>query len=118
MGARLLVVPTQSGSTARMVSAQHANIPILAICKTQKVRVARPYSRGFTGLQVGRQLMLWRGVYPLVDPDYVETPAEALRIARELGWVGEGDKAVMISAEDAEDDSYDPLLVTRVLNCQ
>eukprot|EP00658_Telonema_sp_P-2_P026337 TRINITY_DN20624_c0_g1_i1.p1 TRINITY_DN20624_c0_g1~~TRINITY_DN20624_c0_g1_i1.p1 ORF type:complete len:411 (-),score=100.95 TRINITY_DN20624_c0_g1_i1:296-1528(-) len=102
MGARLIVIPTMTGTTARLASAQHSNVPILALCTRRKV---------------GRQLMLWRGVYPVVDDSkqaWHTRPDDSIRISKDLGWVNDGDTVVMISM-DRHNAGAESVLVTRTL---
>lgn len=87
INARLIVVLSNSGATARLVSSFHPNIPIMAFCRSQKV---------------GRQLILHRGVYPVVHEDSgVATQARvalAIQSAQDLGWLQSQDKVVIMAS--------------------
>ena len=76
VGAKAIVAPTQTGSTARRVSKFKPNQPILAMC---------------TSPSVARRLMLYRGVLPVVSRkaksvdwlfERADSTAEALGLAR------------------------------------
>ncbi len=85
VGARAIVAPTQSGSTARRVAMCRPNQPIVALCTDPKV---------------ARRMKLYRGVIPLVSRqaktvDWLFTKAD--EAAEELGLAKKGEKIVVTS---------------------
>ncbi len=85
VGAKAIVAPTQTGSTARRVSKFRPRQPIVAIC---------------TGSGVARSLMLYRGVIPVVSRkaktvDWLFERADAA--AEELGLAKKGERIVVTS---------------------
>lgn len=91
MNAKAIVLITQSGRVARAVARHQPSVPVLAFC---------------TDPQVARRLQLSRAVVPLMlqsnlDPTATTTRlsklrAEAVRTAKELGFVSNGDRIVMV----------------------
>ena len=91
MKAKAIVVITQSGRVARAVARHQPSVPVLAFC---------------TDPQVARRLQLHRGLSPIMlqskkDPTSASTRlsklrAEAVRTAKELGFVQNGDRLVMV----------------------
>jgi pyruvate kinase len=91
MNAKLIILITMSGRVARAVARQGPTVPVLAFC---------------TDAQVARRLQLHRCVMPLMlqsslDPGSVSTRmghlrAEAVRTAKELGFVKNGDRIIMV----------------------
>ncbi len=85
VGAKAIVAPTQTGSTARRVSMNRPRQPILAICSSA---------------QVARWLSLYRGVVSMVTRqaktvDWLFGRSDAA--AEELGLARKGDRIVVIS---------------------
>jgi pyruvate kinase len=85
VGARAIVAPTQTGSTARRVSRFKPSQPIVAMC---------------TSANVARRLMLWRGVLPVVSRkarsvDWLFERADVA--AEELGLAKKGERIVVTS---------------------
>lgn len=91
MGAKTIVVITMSGRVARAVARHRPGVPVLAFC---------------TDAQVARRLQLHRSVTPIMlqsklDPGSSQTRmgilrAEAIRTAKELGFVSIGDRIIMV----------------------
>ncbi len=84
-GAKAIVAPTQTGSTARLVSKYRPRQPILALCTTERV---------------ARKVKLYWGVVPLVVRE--EKTVDALfasadRAAEKLGLAEKGEKIVVTS---------------------
>lgn len=89
MKAKVIILITTTGTMAKAVARQKPTVPILAFCIHE---------------EVARQLQLYRSVVPLVlqsklDPNAVTTRmgflrAEAVRTAKELGFVRAGDRVV------------------------
>ncbi len=85
VGARVIVTPTESGSTARWVSRLRPKPPILALSRH---------------LSTVRSLNLCWGVYPFLVSDWRDTDdmlERSKRIPKELGIVSEGDKIIIIA---------------------
>jgi pyruvate kinase len=82
--ATAIVVLTQTGSLATLVSAYRPHVPILAFCPTAKI---------------GRQLMIYRGIHPIVGKGNME---DAVQDAQDMGFVKAGDSIVVVSIEDSE----------------
>mmetsp|Transcript_25499 Transcript_25499/g.38509 ORF Transcript_25499/g.38509 Transcript_25499/m.38509 type:complete len:562 (+) Transcript_25499:145-1830(+) len=98
MRCKAIVLITMSGKTARAVAKYRPAVPVLAFC---------------TDLQVARRLQLHRSVLPLLlqsnlDPSSKTTKmailrAEAVRTARELGLVQDGDRIVTVDRSTGRD---------------
>ncbi len=85
VGAKAIVAPTQTGSTARRVSKFRPNQPIVAMC---------------TSKSVARRLTLYRGVLPVLSRkarsvDWLFERAD--RAAEQLGLAKEGERIVVTS---------------------
>jgi pyruvate kinase len=85
VGARAIVAPTQTGSTARRVAKYRPGQPIVAMC---------------TDRRIARQLMLFRGVVPIVSKpaktmDWLFDRADLAVV--ELGIAKKGEKIVVTS---------------------
>jgi len=85
VGARAIVAPTETGSTARRVSMYRPKRPIIAIC---------------TDRRVARELKLYRGVIPIVSTkartvDWLFQRADLA--AEELGLAKKGERIVVTS---------------------
>lgn len=91
MNAKLIILITMTGRVARAVSRHRPNVPVLAYCTDQ---------------QVARRLQLHRSIIPIMlqsslDPGSASTRmgdlrAEAVRTAKELGFVNTGDRIIMV----------------------
>jgi pyruvate kinase len=91
MNARLIVTITMSGKTAKALALQKPTVPVLAFC---------------TDPQVARRLQLHRCINPIMlqsdlDPLSSKTMmsflrAEAIRTAKELGFVKAGDRVIAV----------------------
>ncbi len=84
-GAKVIVTPTESGSTARWVSRLRPLQPILALSRHSST--------------VRRLALCW-GVYPMLVSDWKDTDdmlERAKEIPKELGWISPGDKIVIIA---------------------
>jgi pyruvate kinase len=85
VGAKAIVAPTQTGSTARRVSKFKPNQPIIAMC---------------TNASVARRLMLYRGVLPVLSrrAKSVDWLFERADVAAErLGFAKKGERIVVTS---------------------
>jgi pyruvate kinase len=85
VGAKAIVAPTQTGSTAKRVSKFRPNQPIVAMC---------------TSGSVARRLMLCRGVLPILSRkgrsvDWLFERADAAAV--QLGLAAQGDRIVVTS---------------------
>lgn len=94
LNTQLIIVLTDTGFTAQMVAKYRPNVPVMCFASSQKI---------------ARQLQLHRGLFPIVSENTSSrpTPEEALKQAKDLGWVQDGDKVVILNA--AEDLSSDHL---------
>lgn len=85
VGAKVIVTPTESGSTARWVSKLRPCQPILALSRH---------------ISTVRELNLCWGVYPALVPDWKDTDEmleRSKRIPQELGMASIGEKIVIIA---------------------
>jgi pyruvate kinase len=85
VGAKVVITPTESGSTARWVSKLRPRQPILALSRH---------------MSTVRGLNLCWGVYPSLVPDWKDTDEMLERsktIPQELGMVSKGEKIVIIA---------------------
>jgi pyruvate kinase len=85
VGAKVIVTPTESGSTARWVSKLRPCQPILALSRH---------------MSTVRGLNLCWGVYPVLVPDWKDTDEmleRSKRIPQELGMGSKGEKIVIIA---------------------
>lgn len=91
MKAKLIILITMTGNVARAVALHRPNVPVLAFC---------------TDAQVGRRLQLHRSIVPIMlqsslDPGSMDTSmsvlrAEAIRTAKELGFLKTGDRIITV----------------------
>lgn len=91
MKAKAIILITQSGRVARAVARHQPSVPVLCFC---------------TDAQVARRLQLHRALLPLMlqsnlDPKASTTRlstlrAEAVRTAKELGFIQNGDRIIMV----------------------
>jgi pyruvate kinase len=91
MNAKLLIVLTDTGHTARMVAKYKPAVPVMCFTSNKKI---------------GRQLQIHRSLYPVVPEDTSRRPtaAEAITAAKKMGWLVPGDRVVMLSADKLSDD--------------
>jgi len=85
VGAKVIVTPTESGSTARWVSKLRPRQPILALSRH---------------ISTVRELNLCWGVTPALVPDWKDTDEmleRSKRIPQELGMASKGEKIVIIA---------------------
>ncbi|OQR87635.1 pyruvate kinase [Achlya hypogyna] len=88
--AAMIVVMTETGDVARLVSKHKPSVPVMCYTMSQKV---------------GRQLQVHRGLYPIVAPSEDDMTLEsAISTAKKLGWLRNGDKVVMLSSDAAKSD--------------
>eukprot|EP00593_Proboscia_inermis_P005176 CAMPEP_0171306632 /NCGR_PEP_ID=MMETSP0816-20121228/16664_1 /TAXON_ID=420281 /ORGANISM="Proboscia inermis, Strain CCAP1064/1" /LENGTH=306 /DNA_ID=CAMNT_0011788347 /DNA_START=45 /DNA_END=965 /DNA_ORIENTATION=+ len=103
LNAKLIVLITMSGTVARVVASHKPTVPVLAFC---------------TDVQVARRLQLHRSITPIMlqstlDPKCKETKmgllrAEAIRVARELGYLKGGDRYITVDRTAGKDhDMHD-----------
>jgi pyruvate kinase len=85
VGAKVIVTPTESGSTARWVSKYRPPQPILAVSRH---------------LSTVRELSLCWGVHPVLVPEWKDTDEmleRSKRMPKELGLASKGEKIVIIA---------------------
>lgn len=82
--AAAIVVLTQNGTLPGLVSAFRPDVPILTFCPTAKI---------------GRQLMIYRGIHPIVNR--ATNVEEAVQEASRMGFIGSGDAIVVVSSENS-----------------
>ncbi|MDA4124554.1 MAG: pyruvate kinase [Thaumarchaeota archaeon] len=85
VGAKAIVAPTQTGSTARRVAMYRPRQPIVALC---------------TELRIVRQMKLYRGVVPVVVQQAKTTDwlfSKADQAAERLGFAKKGERIVVTS---------------------
>lgn len=100
--AKLIVVVTRKGHLARLVAKFKPSVPVMCSCPTQKI---------------GRQLILHRGLHPLVLDDQgpsCKQPHEAVRIAANAGLCVPGD-TVIVAYRDHERRSGSDELALKVV---
>lgn len=89
MNAKMIVLVTMTGKSARVMALHRPSVPVLAFC---------------TDRQVGRRLQLHRAITPIMlqpglDPrtdSMSKIRAEAVRTAKELGFLKAGDRIIMM----------------------
>merc|ERR1719375_2020557 len=94
----LIVVLTETGSTARLVAKYRPRVPILAITASQTTV---------------RQLGVVRGVVPMLTASFVGTDSvitKALKHAAEQGMVKSGDQVVALHGTQEESPGHSNLL--------
>lgn len=90
IGARLIIVITETGATARMVAKYRPNQPILALCMSASVI---------------RQLNITRGVMCLKIPSFLGTDNlihDAMKYAVDAGYCKTGDNIVCLMGQNEE----------------
>ncbi|TYZ57950.1 hypothetical protein PybrP1_002019 [[Pythium] brassicae (nom. inval.)] len=102
MNAKLLIVLTETGFTARMVAKYKPTVPVMCFTHNKKI---------------GRQLQVHRGLYPVVpeNQDRRPTTVEAIKDAKKMGWLEPGDRVVVLSSDSLSDDLGNQI-VLRVAN--
>lgn len=85
----LIIAISRKGSTVKQLAKYKPNVPIMAFVPTP---------------QIGRRLIMHRGVYPIVmqstdTDDEHERVVEAMRTAKEIGWLLPNHRVVVVDAE-------------------
>mmetsp|Transcript_27355 Transcript_27355/g.51870 ORF Transcript_27355/g.51870 Transcript_27355/m.51870 type:complete len:566 (-) Transcript_27355:73-1770(-) len=85
----LIIAISRKGSTVKQLAKYKPNVPIMAFVPTP---------------QIGRRLVMHRGVYPIVmestaADDEHERVVEAMRTAKEIGWLLPNHRVVVVDAE-------------------
>lgn len=89
--ASAILVATSHGVFPKLVSSFRPNVPIIAFCESEKI---------------ARQLMLWRGVHPVIGVQGLSVhkiPFMAIQDAKTMGYVKPGDDVVVLSVNGAEE---------------
>lgn len=103
MNAKLLIVLTDTGYTARKVAKYKPKVPVMCFTQSHKI---------------GRQLQLHRALYPVIATNNQRpTIVEAIKEAKEYGWLVPGDRVVILSADTLSEDLGQQVIV-RVANVQ
>uniref|UniRef100_A0A7S2W1R6 Pyruvate kinase n=1 Tax=Mucochytrium quahogii TaxID=96639 RepID=A0A7S2W1R6_9STRA len=105
LDAKLIIVMTGSGDTARLVAKHKPRVPVMAFADSQKV---------------GRQLQLHRALFPIVahnPSDGRPIYNEAIEQAKDLGWIQKNDRVIVLSAEE-ETSHLDEQILLRVATAQ
>jgi pyruvate kinase len=102
VGARAIVAPTQTGSTAKRVAMYRPKQPIVAMC---------------TGAAVARRLMLYRGVLPMLSRkagsvDWLFQRADSAAV--QLGLAHRGERIVVTSGTPGIEGTTDLIKVSVV----
>lgn len=87
-GAAAILVLTKVGTLPKYVSAYRPSVPIVVFCPSPKI---------------GRQLMFYRGVHPVVGLEGIslaKRPEIAVKNAKDMGFVQPGDDVVVVTIED------------------
>lgn len=102
MNAKLLIVLTETGFTARMVAKYKPTVPVMCFTSNKKI---------------GRQLQVHRGLYPVVPANHDRRPTtvEAITDAKKMGWLVPGDRVVVLSSDSLSSDLGNQI-VLRVAN--
>ncbi|GMI47418.1 hypothetical protein TrCOL_g3679 [Triparma columacea] len=87
--ADIIIAISRKGSTVKSLAKFRPNVPIMAFVPTPSI---------------GRRLILHRGVYPIVmsataTDDEHERVVEAVRTAKEIGWLKPNHRVVVVDAE-------------------
>jgi len=88
--ADIIIAISRKGSTVKQLAKFRPNVPIMAFVPTPSI---------------GRRLILHRGVYPIVmsttatEHDEHERVVEAIRTAKEIGWLQPNHRVIVVDAE-------------------
>jgi len=85
-----IIVLTLHGFMPRLISAYRPSVPIVAFCPSEKV---------------GRQLMIHRGIHPVLGASGIspsKLPSQAIKDAKQMGFVDAGDEVVIVTLEPTE----------------
>jgi len=93
--ASAILVHTSSGKLARAIAAYRPNIPIIACLQ------------GDDALKIGRQLMIHRGIHPVI----IHPSKGSIDTAKEIGFIGAGDHILLLGPRENEDISMRVLAV-------
>lgn len=88
--AKAIIVATVQKDLPRLVASFRPNMPIIAFCPSEKL---------------ARQLIIHRGVHPVVGLQGMsihKRPAVAIRDAKAMGFVKEGDNVVVVSVDGTD----------------
>jgi len=102
--AAILVLSSEECKLPRFVSANRPNVPIIVFVPSAKM---------------ARQLILFRGIHPVVDklngiPTH-KRPAMAINYAKDMGFFEEGDDVVVVGMEAEENiEDFGMMKVTKV----
>jgi len=101
----ILVLSPDDSSLPKFVSAYRPDVPIVVFCSSSKI---------------GRQLIVYRGIHPVVrhfqDALPGKRPAKAIQYAKELGFIQEGDDVVIVGVESDED--VGDLMTMKICTCK
>jgi len=101
----ILVISPDDSPLSKFVSAYRPDVPIVVFCSSSKV---------------GRQLIIYRGIHPVVrqfhDVLPGKRPARAIQYAKELGFIQAGDDVVIVCV-DSDADVGD-LLTMKICSCK
>ena len=101
-GATAIVVLSDTLELPQLVSSFRPSVPVYTFCATSKM---------------ARQLILHRALHPIVGLGGVpaaKKPAAALKLAKELGHVAEGDSVILVHIDDDEIGHVETLQVVTV----
>jgi len=90
IGATAIILGTTREKLPQLIAGNRPNVPIVAFCPSQKV---------------GRQLQIYRGIHPIMGLEGMsetKIPYAAMRDARAMGLVDEGDKVVIVSLQSGD----------------
>ena len=85
----LIIAISRKGATVAALAKFRPNVPIVAFVPTA---------------QIARRMVLHRGVYPIVmestgvDDEHARV-VDAMRTAKEIGWLKQGHRVVVVDAE-------------------
>lgn len=100
----ILVLASGRGSKLpQLVSAYRPEVPIITF--TPSIKVAK-------------QLMIYRGVHPVVGRlsgiTFHKRPAVAIKYAKDMGFVQSGDDVVVVGIEDDDDEKFATMKIAAV----
>jgi pyruvate kinase len=84
---KAILVITETGNLPKLVSAYRPDCPIVTFCPSSKM---------------GRQLILWRGIYPVVGLSGVSEAKRtlvAMKEAQNMGFISAGDSVVIVHVD-------------------
>jgi pyruvate kinase len=92
---KAILALTTHGSLPALLSAYRPQVPILTFCANGKV---------------GRQLMIYRGVHPVLSSGTKGKMEEVVQSAKNMGFLRTGDDVVVVSVEESDEIGRNPTM--------